>query len=80
MQFCANLLVLRSELITLLFRPGSASSVNGSIRSDDEPDGDQINVVVRVRPLNARGRGRSQIGKGLWRTFSFLNILVRAEE
>ncbi|XP_059092031.1 kinesin-like protein KIF3A isoform X4 [Tigriopus californicus] len=39
--------------------PGSANSatksISGSIRSvDDEIDGDNINVVVRVRPLNGR--------------------------
>ena len=28
--------------------------MNGSIRGDDEIDGDNINVVVRVRPLNAK--------------------------
>ncbi len=35
-----------------------AKSVNGSIRSlngdNDEIDGDNINVVIRVRPLNGR--------------------------
>ncbi len=42
------------------FSPGSANSMvmNGSIKSsadDDAPvDGDNINVVIRVRPLNAR--------------------------
>ena len=49
-----------SPCIPFLFiRPGSTShggkgSANGSIRSDDEIDGDNINVVVRVRPLNSR--------------------------
>ena len=43
----------------LFGRPGSAGfggkgTANGSIRSEDEIDGDNINVVVRVRPLNSR--------------------------
>ncbi len=48
-------------ILTLsFFSPGSANSMvmNGSIKSsadDDAPvDGDNINVVIRVRPLNAR--------------------------
>lgn len=33
-----------------------AKSVNGSIHSEDDSgiDGDNINVVIRVRPLNGR--------------------------
>ena len=43
----------------IFYRPGSAGfggkgTANGSIRSEDEIDGDNINVVVRVRPLNSR--------------------------
>ena len=46
----------------MFFRPGSAGSLakslNGSIRSDlsseNDMDGDNINVVVRVRPLNPK--------------------------
>ena len=50
--------------IVLFCSPGSANSghksTNGSVRSSDDDgggggvDGDNINVVVRVRPLNGR--------------------------
>lgn len=46
-------------MVGTISRSGSgnstAKSLNGSIQSDlDDLDGDNINVVVRVRPLNER--------------------------
>lgn len=48
-----------SNFANYFYSPGSANStsksINGSIRSsDDEIDGDNINVVIRVRPLNGK--------------------------